>query len=204
VSRAPASASFGKELRIATLGLTVKKYPLCFAAHRAIDAALDLAHDHKLSAGDVESVHATVGVAQASMLRNHLPTNALEAKFSLEFALAAALVAGKVGLTELSDAFVQRADVQQFFAKVHIATTDTVLTYEPTLAASDRIVITTKDGRTLDSGEVAGTRGDAATPLADSELETKFMDCCAYGKFAGARALFDTFNQLPRSTPWKT
>ena len=204
VSREPAPAGFGQTLRIAELALTIKKYPLCFGAHRILDATLDLAREHGLTPADVESVQATTGVAQASMLRNHTPTNALEAKFSLEFAVAAALDAGKVGLAELSDSYVRRPEVQQIFSKVRIATTDTVCPYEPTLALSDRIVIHTRDGRQLDSGEVERTRGDAATPLSDSELETKFMDCCAYGQFDGGRALFDTFKQLPRSTPWKT
>lgn len=178
VRRQPLEQPLGTELRIARLGLTIKKYPMCFATHRVIDALLDLAQAHAIDPNAVEAVHATVGAAQASMLRNHAPQRALEAKFSLEFAVAAALLARRVGLAQLQDAFVQRGDVQALMQRVRIATTGTRCDYEPTLAASDRVVVQLRDGTRLDSGEVAGTRGDARTPLAESELKAKFADCC--------------------------
>ena len=130
------------------------------------------------------------------MLRNHRPDGSLEAKFSLEFAVAAALVAGKIGLTELQDAFVQRAEVRDLFGRLRIATTDTVCSYEPTLAASDRVVIHMRGGRSFDSGEVAGTRGDAATPLAPHELEAKFMDCTASAPDMEPARLFRRLQRL--------
>ena len=159
--------------------------------HGDLAAAEHVAHGAHAHTCAVEGVEAGM-----SLWRTQLPARAT--------VVAAALDAGQVGLAQLSDAYVRRPEVQQVFGKVRITTTDTVCPHEPTLAFSDRIVIRTNDGRTLDSGEVVGTRGDAATPLADSELEAKFMDCCAYGQFTDARGLFDTFKQLPRSTPWKT
>ncbi|MDB5804209.1 MAG: hypothetical protein JWN73_1531 [Betaproteobacteria bacterium] len=41
-------------------------------------------------------------------MRNHLPQTGLEAKFSVEFALASPLVAGNAGLAQLDDAFVRQ------------------------------------------------------------------------------------------------
>lgn len=176
--RTPA-AGLGSDWRIASAGLTVKKYPMCFATHRVIDAVLDLARAHDLAPERVRRVTATVGATQAAMLRNHRPVTGLEARFSLEFAVAAALVARRVGLAQLDDAFVARAEVRALLERVAIVTTDTVCAAEPTLAASDRVVVETTDGRRLDSGEVCQTRGGLAAPLADGELRTKFMDCTA-------------------------
>src|SRR5690606_20100934 len=87
-------------LRIRELGLSIKKYPMCFATHRVIDAALDLRKAHAIDFANVRAIRVTVGPAQASMLRNRQPQTGLEAKFSLEFASAAALIAGKVGLEQ--------------------------------------------------------------------------------------------------------
>ncbi len=92
------SDGLGRSLRILESGLSVKKYPICYATHRVIDAVIDLARKHDLRPDNVESVEASIGVAQASMLRNHTPVTGLEAKFSLEFAVASALVARAVGL----------------------------------------------------------------------------------------------------------
>ena len=179
VDRGPCAQPFETLSRIATLGLSVKKYPMCFATHRVIDGVLDLARQHDLPAARVREVRATIGQTQASMLRNHDPRTGLEAKFSLEFAVAAALAVRKVGLAQLHDAFVRRADIQALMRKVRTATVDTVCPSEPTLAASDRVVIELDDGRVFDSGEIAETRGGLAQPLLPGELEAKFMDCTA-------------------------
>lgn len=179
VDRSPCRQPLAQLSRIATLGLSVKKYPMCFATHRVIDGALDLARQHDIEAVRVREVRATIGRTQASMLRNHDPRTGLEAKFSLEFAVAAALAVRQVGLAQLQDAFVRRADIQSLMRKVRIAIVDTVCPSEPTLAASDRVVIELDDGRVFDSGEIAETRGGLALPLLPGELEAKFMDCTA-------------------------
>jgi 2-methylcitrate dehydratase PrpD len=198
VRREALAQPLGTKLRIADLGLTIKKYPMCFATHRVIDALLDLANAHAIAPSEVAAVHATVGVAQASMLRNHAPTRALEAKFSLEFAAAAALLARRVGLAQLTDAFVDSPQVQELMRKVHVATTDTRSAEEPTLAASDRVVVSLRDGRHFDSGEVAGTRGDARHPLGEHELEAKFRDCCEGVTHVDAGRLFAALLRLPQ------
>jgi aconitate decarboxylase len=192
----PLPAGWGHGLRIATLGLTVKKYPMCYATHRVIDAALRLARTHDVDVAAVESMHATVGPAQALMLRNHAPMEALQAKFSLEFSVAAAIVARKVGLAELSDGFVQRPEVQALMTKLRIEVVDSAHPDEPTLAVSDRLVITMRDGRVLDGGEVRDARGAPGQPLLPGELEDKFRDCT--GRLdAGLRdALWREFGRL--------
>jgi aconitate decarboxylase len=180
--------------RIATMGLSVKKYPMCFATHRVIDGVLDLARQHSLDARAVRKVRASIGVTQAAMLRNHDPHTGLEAKFSLEFAIAAALAVRKVGLSELQDHFVLRDDVRALMRKVEITTVDTVCPHEPTLAASDRVVVQMDDGRLFDSGEIEEARGGIAHPLIAGELEAKFMDCVAGNGHDAARL----YGQLQR------
>lgn len=194
--RATPASGLGRVLRITTMGLAVKKYPMCFATHRTLDAMLDLIRDHDLKPGRVTQVRATIGRAQASMLRNHAPVTGLEAKFSLEFAVAAALVSRKVGLAELTDAYVNRPEVRSIFGRVQIATTDTVSPAEPTLSASDRVVVETADGKMYDSGEVAGTRGDANSPVSREEMRVKFLDCVAGAPGIDGAALFEQLMRL--------
>lgn len=203
VDRSPCAEPFGSRARIARLGLSVKKYPMCFATHRVIDGVLDLARQHELRPQSVREVRATIGRTQAAMLRNHQPVTGLEAKFSLEFAVAAALLQRKVGLAELQDAYVLREDVQALMRKVRIATVDTVCAGEPTLAASDRVRIELDDGRVLDSGEIEETRGGLARPLLAGELDAKFIDCTAAGGLDGASLYerlqgFETLDDVAR------
>jgi len=116
-------------------GLNVKKYPMCYGVHRALDGMLDLIREHKLTADGVKEIAVTTGKTQATMLRNHRPQTGLEAKFSMEFAMASALTAGRAGLSELTDGFVRRPEVQSAMGKVRIATTDTVAEDDPVFAA---------------------------------------------------------------------
>jgi 2-methylcitrate dehydratase PrpD len=161
-----------------------------------IDGVLDLANAHDVKPNEVKRVAATVGVAQASMLRNHAPATGLEAKFSLEFAVVSALVARKVGRRELSDEFVARLQVRETMKKVTTATVDTQCPVEPTFSLTDRVMIELADGRQLDSGEIRFARGNAKLPLKPGELEAKFMDCAGGVAGMDAGALYERLERL--------
>ncbi len=186
--------------RILSIGLSIKKYPMCFATHRLIDAALDLARDHDLSVEDIDTLHATVGPAQASMLRNHRPQSALEAKFSLEFALAAALSARQVGLAQLDDRFVQQPEIQSLMTRVDTAIEDSVNPDEPSLAEADTLTIRLNDGSVLASGRVQHARGTPKAPLLDGELRTKFDDCTRQTSDVDVEALWRHLQSLDSIT----
>ena len=188
--------AFGRELRLLKRRLSIKKYPACYATHRVIDAVLDLAEKHRIDPGDVRAMTATVGRTQASMLRNHRPQTGLEAKFSLEFAAAAPLVANRVGLAELQDDFVQQPRVQQLLEKVSVRATDTRCAADPLFAESDRVVIELRDGRKLDSGEVRFPRGHAELPLREEELARKFFDCARGAGGLDAERLYGRLRAL--------
>jgi 2-methylcitrate dehydratase PrpD len=127
-------------------GLSIKRYPMCYSAHRTIDGVLDMVAANDIGVDDVSEVRVTIGTTQASMLRNHAPANALEAKFSIEFAVASALVARSVGLRELTDEFVTRDSVQRAMAKVRTQTVDTHCTVEPVFSFADRVVLQLGNG----------------------------------------------------------
>jgi len=190
------AAGLGKHLRILDSGLSIKKYPMCYATHRVIDAVLDLATANDLKPQDVRQVDATIGVAQASMLRNHAPVTGLEAKFSLEFAVASALVSRRVGLAQLTDKFVAEAPVREAMGKVRIATVETSCPVEPIFALTDRVVLELRDGRRLDSGEIRFARGNAKLPLKDEELKAKFLDCATGADYLDAPALYRGLSKL--------
>src|SRR5262249_60691129 len=97
-----------KQWHIVGHGLSIKRYPICYATHRSIDAALDLVARHDLTPSKVERIHVSTGKTQMLMLRNARPQTGLEAKFSMQFAMAAALVARYAGVREFTDEFGHR------------------------------------------------------------------------------------------------
>jgi 2-methylcitrate dehydratase PrpD len=196
----------GANWRLTTEGLNVKKYPVCYCAHRSLDAALDLLAAQPTRADDVESIVVRISGRNARILRNHAPQTGLAAKFSIEFAMASAVIAGRVGLAEVDDPFVQRAETQALMQRV---TVDPDQREDPLngYAPFDQVTIHTKDGRTLVSAPVTVARGATEAPLSDDELWIKFEDCLHHGAYAGApRALFDAMMRIdtlsgPRDIP---
>jgi 2-methylcitrate dehydratase PrpD len=187
-----ATIDIGTNWRLAKLGVNVKRYPTCYATHRSIDAMLDLVGEHKLTADDVREIRVHTGVTQKLMLRNSNPRTGLEAKFSMEFALAAALIAGRVGLAELTDEFVTRPDVASQFTKVRCTTTEEAMPGDPAFAPSDQLSIVLASGNVLAHAPVVHAKGSWQKPLTRAELADKFLDC-ARRVFSLARAekLFD-------------
>jgi aconitate decarboxylase len=186
------ASELGKKFRIRDVGLSFKKYPNCYSTHRVIDAVIDLARDNGLKPADVKGVHATIGKSQEALCKNHDPVTALQAKYSLEFAVASALVAGNVGLTQLDDKFVNLAEVRETMKKVSYTAIDSTCPIEPAFAVSDRVVIDLADGRRLDSGEVQFARGHALKPMATADMERKFLDCAASSKYENAPRLLQS------------
>jgi 2-methylcitrate dehydratase PrpD len=165
-----------KHWHIVEHGLNIKRYPICYATHRSIDAALDLVERHNLSPDQVEGIHVSTGRTQLLMLRNARPQTGLEAKFSMQFAMAAALVARGVGLGELTDSFVRRPDVQAIFPRVSFTAIEE--TKEGSnFAPADAVAITTRSGKTFASGPVEYAKGSHQRPLSRDELWQKFTDC---------------------------
>ena len=193
---AEADWQLGKTWRMAELGVNIKRYPMCYATHRSIDAMLDLVAEHDLKPDKVDTINVRIGDAQQLMLRNHDPATALEAKFSMEFAMAAALVERRVSLKELDDDFVCRPDVKETMRKIHVTTTEEKMADMP-FAPDDRVSVSLKAGETLVHEPVARPKGSWQKPLQERELRDKFIDCAAAGLSAEhAENLFERMTAL--------
>lgn len=172
-----ADAELGRTWRMPVSGINVKRYPTCYGTHRAIDAMLDLVLEKNLKPRDIAEIRVRTGVTQRLMLRNSHPITGLEAKFSMQFAMAAPLVARRVGLAELTDEFVRLPEVRAIFDQVTIAVTEEKA--ELDFAPDDRVSVVLKDGRTIEHPPVAKAKGSWARPLTRAELAQKFTDCAA-------------------------
>ncbi|MBX3628273.1 MAG: MmgE/PrpD family protein [Rhizobacter sp.] len=180
---AAAFASLGlAPTEIEAAGIEVKKYPCCYATHRALDGVLDLRREHGLSLAGVVRVDILSNHRGLDPLLHDRPQTGLEGKFSMEYAVVAALVDGQVRLSTFDDAAVQRADVQSALPRVHKSEAD-----GPPFPRFTEVTLTLNDGRTL-RRRVNTARGDAADPLSDAELVDKVADCLSYARCGGDAA----------------
>lgn len=165
-----------KVWHIVRQGLNIKRYPICYATHRAIDGALALASHHDLKPPDIDGIRVATGEMQMLMVRNDRPKTAFEAKFSMQFAMASSIVARSVGLSQLTDEFVGRADVQSLIPRVEIETTKETMNGSA-FAPSEAVEIRTTGGQILNSGPIVHAKGSMQKPLSRDELRDKFIDC---------------------------
>jgi aconitate decarboxylase len=167
----------GAPWQILQQGLSVKRYPVCYAAHRIVDAALSLHAPLAQRLGDVQEVVAQIGQLQAAMLRSSRPVTGLDAKFSGEFTIACALARGHVDLQDLTDARVNEPDVQQLLRKVSVLPMAERDAQEPLFSPADVLMVRLRDGSVLKSKPVHRALGHASRPIGPVELREKFIAC---------------------------
>jgi 2-methylcitrate dehydratase PrpD len=187
----------GRDWHIVRQGLNVKRYPVCYALHRAIDGMLAIRARRQVAAADVAEIEVKLGRTQMVPLREHRPRTGLEAKFSAEFAMASALVAGRVGMGELTNEFVNQAAVQSLFPKVRVTPVDEADPEDPLFAVSDEVRLKLNDGSTVEGESVRYALGHARNPIGLDELHAKFRDCVGNALPADASArLFERLSRL--------
>jgi 2-methylcitrate dehydratase PrpD len=198
---APRDYQLGRHWRAQDWGLSIKRYPLCYCTHRAIDAMLALGERHDLKTGEVAEIVVNTGHTQMVILRNHQPQTGLEAKFSMQFAMASALLANSVGLRELTDEFVLRPDVQALMRKVRcVTTTEIMADWDQPFAPDESVSVIMADGRRFDSEPVVYPRGSSRNPMSRDELRQKFIDCAQTRlPREQARQLFDQLANLEKA-----
>ncbi|VWX61294.1 conserved hypothetical protein [Burkholderiales bacterium 8X] len=166
----------------------IKKYPVCYAAHRVVDGVIDLMAAHGLRAADVAEVDATISTTVASVLRHHAPRTLVEARFSLEYVVATALVRGALGLRDVSEQSLADPAVRALMPLVRTHLVDTRCPIEPSFAYEDQVILTTRSGQRFDSGPIRFARGHAERPLTDAEVKAKLFACVDAGEEALAEA----------------
>src|SRR5215210_3193094 len=188
----------------ATLGLgadyhinhmTFKNHGCCGHTFPAIDGVLALKHQHNLTHEDIKKIRLASYKAGLDIIDNATPEGEYQAKFSIQYTVAHALVHGSVRLNAFYEDRMNDPSVRSLMKKIE-AVSDPVLSKGYPGQRAAQVEIETNDGRTLSHFQPY-RKGDPEMPLTDDELNDKFMELAepVIGG-AAARALLD---QL-----WKT
>jgi 2-methylcitrate dehydratase PrpD len=178
----PMADGLGKPFYIESPGIGLKKYPSCYHTHRALDGVFQLLGEHRLSDKDIGEVD--VGTSERAMrvLAFSEPATPYQAKFSMPYCVAAAVVDHQVTLETFTDHKFQDRNIVETRKKVHLSFPNVPIW--PGLAdvgpdtefVGNPVTIRTTDGQSY-SARVDIPRGDPALPLTDDELLEKYRDC---------------------------
>src|SRR5438093_7272615 len=170
---ADAIADLGRRWEILETGITVKLYPSCAATHPPLDALLGLKRRYGLTAEDVTGIDVEVDSMTTRLLIYNRPSTALEAKFSMPFCAAAAIVFGHPTLETFDMEKVRDPRIQELLPAVTLRANPAFDAAAPLSQAN--VTVRLKDGRTV-SERADGARGYPGR-LTDDELNTKFLAC---------------------------
>lgn len=158
--------------------VSFKPWPACRGTHPYIEAALLLSD--RIDPARVVRIEAETGPIQEMLIRPQPvkaePTRAIEAKFSIPYTVAAALIDGAVTLDSFSATRIADPATRTLAHKV-------VERRNPdwgrSEAASGSLTVTCDDGTTL-THRVIQAAGHPDRPMDNESLIAKFIDCAAH------------------------
>jgi len=148
---------------------TYKPFACGIVIHPALDAAIQLRNEYKLTADQIARVDLKVHPLVIELTGKKTPKIGLEGKFSIYHSVAVAIVQGAAGERQYSDQAVQDPTVVKLRDRV-VATIDPAIKPEQV-----DMTITLNDGRTLHKF-IEHAIGSVEVPMTDQQLDAKFLD----------------------------
>ena len=135
------------------------------------------------------------------------PHTGLQAKFSLEYTLAAGFLGGGFGLAAYSDAAVERPEIRPRYSRVSVIEDPRCLSEEPDPSRKSagtlgfvEVTATLRDGKSA-TVRVDKPTGSPRKELSWDDLQAKFLDCAREASLpeAAAAKACETWRHLRRS-----
>jgi 2-methylcitrate dehydratase PrpD len=154
-------------------GLAIKIYPCCYAMQRPIAAMRDLTDLTDVTPDSVDRITITTQEGTILPLIHHRPDTGLQGKFSLEYALAAAVLDEHPGFAAFTDDAVRRDAARELVERVDVTTEDGG---DWLLAGDATVGVRLRDGSTRTT-TLKLPPGSPGRPPTDTELAAKLTDC---------------------------
>lgn len=170
--------------------VTPKSHASCGHAFAPIDAALELRASAGIEGAQVVGVEVGTYRVATEVAGNPDPRTDFEAKFSIPFGVATALVRGSVRLDAFRPESLVDTEVRRLVANTRLVTDPELDGLFPNGRAA-RVRLELSDGRVLETTRRT-RKGDPDDPLTDAEMQAKYDELVTPSLGAdGARALSD-------------
>jgi 2-methylcitrate dehydratase PrpD len=175
---AEAAAGLGKDYEILSSGISHKLHACCAGGHIPIDCALEIVAAPGFDSGQIESVEVSVHFGVQYVLIHSRPNTEDEAKFSLEYAVARALLDCRMGPEQFTVEKVMDPAVRRLIDRIEPSYYGDPA--ESPAAAEGpypvELRVTMRNGEVL-SARAEHARGTSGSPLSWTELAEKFRRC---------------------------
>ncbi len=172
----PIAAAWGDPWDIVDPGLAIKQYPCCGSTHPAVDAMLMMVREHHLTPAMVSRIESQTHPRRFAHTNRPNPRGALDAKFSVQYCLARALVSGQVLIEHFEDGSYDEPEVRAVLARVaSTAWPERKMDLSEHFGADVQVTLT--DGRVLTRSVPRPLGRGPTMPLPPELLRGKFIDC---------------------------
>lgn len=148
-----------------------KRYSCCRWAHAAIDAAVLLLDERKLSAGAIEGIVVEIFDRALTLPNQIIPTSNEAAQYSIPFCIAVALLHGQTALLPLEDRHLADPDVIALASRVRLEASPR---YVGAFPATTPATVAISAGGEVFALEITYPKGEPGNPMSDAELVEKF------------------------------
>jgi len=159
-------------------GATFKMYPCGCLGQPSMDAMLEIVLEEDLKPEDVREIRLMAGPNILEPLRYGEPVTGLQAKFSLNFALASILLRRRAGLREYATEFVTRPEVVDVMRRVRTIH-DAEIASMGVEKMRSVLEVELVDGRVF-RRTAEEYRGTPEKPFMGHEVDEKFMECASF------------------------
>lgn len=166
-------ATEGLGTRYNMMSITQKNHGCCGHTFAAIDAVLAL-RAQGVAAAQVATLEVQTYQAALDVAGNPSPRTAAEAKFSMAYVVAHALLHGSVRLNAFEAERLESPAIRALMGKVSVRA-DAQLTAAFPGQRAARVVLTLADGRRLEQFAPC-RKGDPEAPLTDAEIDDKYLE----------------------------
>lgn len=167
---------WGDPWDIVSPGLSIKQYPCCGSTHPAIDAMLMLVREHDLTPGQVARIESQTHARRLAHTNRPDPQSELDAKFSVQYCLARALVSRRIGIEHFEGDAYREPAIRALLPKI-LATPQAAVEVDLSLHFGADVQLTLTDGRVLIRHVPRPLGRGPQVPLPSALLETKFRNC---------------------------
>ena len=170
----------GKSFRFLQPGIAFKAYPCPYSSQRAVDGIVKIAERHLVKLEDVTEISCAAAPNTFRVLIHHRPSTSLEAKFSLEYLLAAGLRFKSISEDCFESKHVNDPLMHGLVEKVHLI--DAPL--ERGTPGEGPVTVRVRIGATVFEETVTYAPGHPKNPLSWDKLAAKYRACARQGGIA--------------------
>ncbi|HTZ38281.1 MAG TPA: MmgE/PrpD family protein [Stellaceae bacterium] len=169
-------AGWGEPYDVVRPGPAIKQYPCCGSTHPALDALLALRAEHPMPVERIARIETRTHPRRLAHTDRPDPRSGLDAKFSVQYCLARAVLQGRIRLDDFAGEAHRDPAIRALMARI-VATPHPAARDDNEAALGTEVRVSFTDGASVARKVGASLGRGPDNPMPPDALAAKFADC---------------------------